>query len=219
MWVRRLGFALLVCIPGVLHGSCTCSGTNESDSQLLFTTLDKCGRMPLVSHGVFEQIGRYVLKYQCIDSYKQEGPDIVVCYSNGTWSEIPTCRADKCGEFPVVTDGVVEKSDGRALHYACQQYYKLVGSAEVVCHSGGTWSEAPTCRPNYCSVNTADYEDLVNRGLAYFTNGETKRLPCGWAYDSFALVECIDGIPKISKCCNRFQINTGFCWRRGLMTD
>ncbi|XP_072219122.1 beta-2-glycoprotein 1-like [Leuresthes tenuis] len=162
MSVRCLGFALLVWIPAVLHGS-----SNERDTKLLFTTLDKCGKMPLVSHGVFEQIGQYVLKYQCIDSYRQEGPDLVVCYSNGTWSEIPTCR------------------------------------------------------DNSCFVNTTEYEDLEKVGIKFITNGETETLQCEdkWAFANFALVECIDGKPKISKCCNRAQISTGLCWQRGLMTD
>ncbi|XP_072219121.1 beta-2-glycoprotein 1-like [Leuresthes tenuis] len=238
MWVRCLGFALLVWIPAVLHGSSTCSGSNKI--KLTFTTVDRCGEFPVVENGVVHHDDCRYLRYECVQFYELVGSAVVTCYINGTWSEAPTCRElsssssgskddssvpsfttiDKCGDFPVVADSVVHQDNLRFLRYECVNFYKLVGSAEVACYSDGTWSAVPSCRANYCSVNTADYVDLVNHGLAFVTNGETKRLDCKdkWRYESLALVECNDGTAKISQCCNIYQINLGLCWSRGLMT-
>ncbi|XP_072219120.1 complement factor H-related protein 1-like [Leuresthes tenuis] len=181
------------------------------------------------------------VQYQCRDGYATEDQTTtkyIIC-KNGQWTEGPKCKLssssygskddssvpsfttiDKCGEFPVVADGVVHQDNLRFLRYECVNFYKLVGSAEVACYSDGTWSAVPSCRANYCSVNTADYVDLVNHGLAFVTNGETKRLYCKdkWRYENFALVECNDGTAKISQCCNIYQINLGLCWSLGLMT-
>ncbi|KAM9719545.1 E-selectin-like isoform 4-T4 [Menidia menidia] len=231
MWVRCLGFAVLVCTTGVLHGSPLSCGSNEGDTRLLFTTLDKCGRIPLLANSVFEKVGIYFLRYQCSPPYKLEGPEVVVCHSNGTWSQTPACTEscstdgnnkpnittiDKCGQFPVVKDGVDIRVDNCSLKYECAKYYRLEGPEQVMCHSDGTWSQIPTCRANYCSVNTTNYDDLKTTGVAFIANGETKRLECVdrfWS-QSFALVACEDGTPEISKCCNMVQINTNTCWIR-----
>ncbi|MEQ2313135.1 hypothetical protein AMECASPLE_038475, partial [Ameca splendens] len=55
---------------------------------------DVCGDRPQIPNVVEEE--RHYLKYKCPDYYKLVGPDTVVCYSNGTWSEVPRCQEDFC---------------------------------------------------------------------------------------------------------------------------
>lgn len=31
------------------------------------------------------------MRYRCYDYHKRLGPEYVRCYSDGTWSELPTC--------------------------------------------------------------------------------------------------------------------------------
>ncbi|KAM9719548.1 uncharacterized protein ACNS7B_020329 [Menidia menidia] len=177
MRVRCLGFAVLVCTTGVLHGSPLSSGSNKGDTGLLFTT-------------------------QSCSTDGNNKPNITT--------------VDNCGQFPVVKDGVNYQVGNCSLKYECVKYYKLEGSENVVCYSDGTWSQIPTCRANYCSVNTTNYDDLKSTGVAFIANGSTKRLECVDKFQSqnYALVKCEDGKLNISKCCNMVQINTNTCWIR-----
>uniref|UniRef100_A0A3B4Z984 Sushi domain-containing protein n=1 Tax=Stegastes partitus TaxID=144197 RepID=A0A3B4Z984_9TELE len=63
----------------------------------------KCGRVPIVRHGVLMRSERNSLTYECQSYYKRVGPDTVVCYGDGTWSEVPTCIAAFCS---VITDAL-----------------------------------------------------------------------------------------------------------------
>ncbi|KAK5920439.1 hypothetical protein CgunFtcFv8_024249 [Champsocephalus gunnari] len=213
MCVRYLGVFLLVWNPQVLHG-----GGHTVTKPV--SGVDTCGAPPLVTDGDFvENTGRS-LRYGCAAHYERVGPEMVGCYSDGTWSEAPTCKATycsvntdehshvksvgvrfiydgaeenlecsssvfhfsearctrgkvefsecvgditttkpvsevhTCGARPLVTDGDVVENTGRSLRYRCAAHYKRVGPEVVVCYSDGTWSEAPTCKATFCSVNT-----------------------------------------------------------------
>ncbi|XP_042353683.1 complement factor H-like isoform X2 [Plectropomus leopardus] len=77
-------------------GSSTTSASNERDSRPLVTSVNHCGAHPKVSHGDVVQKNQMYLKYQCSAFYKLTGPDTVVCYSDGSWSELPICKEAFC---------------------------------------------------------------------------------------------------------------------------
>lgn len=41
------------------------------------------------------EIDQLFLKYECNTFYKRVGPQKVMCNSDGTWSEVPTCKSMK----------------------------------------------------------------------------------------------------------------------------
>ncbi|XP_041848204.1 coagulation factor XIII B chain-like [Melanotaenia boesemani] len=295
MWVRCLGFALLVCIPLVLHAqsagqpcsapslnggyylpqqesypletkisytcddglkpavkgwwaTSTCQNGIWSPNPQCIENTNECSEPPRINHAIvinqdYQEAfpSDSEVLYQCKNGYAtEEGATKKSAFCRaGRWTEVPTCRIssssgshdsdtaasittiDRCGAFPVVKDGDFIPDGQRSLKFECAVHYKLVGPETVVCYSNRQWSELPTCRADYCSVNTEEYTDLENIGVKYITNGYKEKLDCvdKFYFRNYALVECNDGIPKISRCCNNFQINTGICWNHGEMTN
>ncbi|XP_013877181.1 complement factor H [Austrofundulus limnaeus] len=172
------------------------------------------------------------VEYQCADGYVTETKQTkksITC-NNGNWTEGPVCKSaalsesnegdsqlflsiDKCGEFPDVPNSLREQDGQRSLKYRCVLLYKLVGPGTVVCHSNGKWSEVPTCKENFCKMNTAEYPDLINVGVEYIENGETKELDCTnvHIFTNYSVVKCVNGKLQKTRCCNRVQISTGSC--------
>ncbi|KAF3857881.1 hypothetical protein F7725_011082, partial [Dissostichus mawsoni] len=73
----------IICISGNWTEGPTCSNRQLWNS-------------PLVANGnVVKNNGRY-LQYRCANHYELVGPKMVGCYSDGTWSEAPTCIATYC---------------------------------------------------------------------------------------------------------------------------
>ncbi|CAB1427099.1 unnamed protein product [Pleuronectes platessa] len=89
------------------------------------------------------------------------------------------------------------------LKYACNSYYRCVGHKTVVCHSDGTWSDVPSCRATYCSVDTRQYPELQPDGVKYVNDGEKVSMRCvdDWLTPYFSVVRCTDGIIRLSECC------------------
>ncbi|XP_054452677.1 complement factor H-related protein 1-like [Anoplopoma fimbria] len=64
--------------------------------------VEVCGKPPVVPNGDVVGYGQRYLRYECSSFYKLVGPEKVVCYSDGTWSNVPYCRVNFCS---VDTDG------------------------------------------------------------------------------------------------------------------
>ncbi|XP_051254211.1 complement factor H-like isoform X1 [Dicentrarchus labrax] len=120
---------------------------------------------------------------------------------------------NRCGSLPVVRDGVVVETDRMFVKYKCSRYYALVGPQTVSCYSDGTWSEVPTCKAAFCSVDTDKVSRLKPVGVKFIEEGETVRLECKdehW-FDNFSKVQCTNGKIQLSRCCNRAQLSTNTC--------
>ncbi|PWA17475.1 hypothetical protein CCH79_00011260 [Gambusia affinis] len=117
---------------------------------------------------------------------------------------------DNCGKLPQVPEGLSEPHEQRYLKYTCQEYYKLVGPDIVVCHGGGTWSEVPTCKEDFCHLNTTEYPDLLDTGNPFIRNGDTEKRECvdKWKFTNYAVVQCIEGKLSVSRCCNKAGMDT-----------
>ncbi|XP_047224154.1 complement factor H-like isoform X2 [Girardinichthys multiradiatus] len=161
---------------------------------------------------VFPELSK--VNYHCKDGFlteDKESQKSVKCEA-GRWSEVPNC-IDICGDHPQVPNGVVVEEERRYLKYQCRDYYKLVGSDTVVCHSDGTWSEVPRCKEDFCLLRAGDHSDLILTIDKYFRNGEAQWLDCvdKWSFPNYSEVRCINGELQASRCCNRVQIQTGIC--------
>ncbi|XP_068456349.1 complement factor H-related protein 1-like [Clinocottus analis] len=175
------------------------------------------------------------LQYECEDGYSVDGSDTktsIYCIS-GNWTEGPVCskwgrgpgtehggsghatsaasgtQSERgvyhCGNPPVVPNAAVVGIGEMSLRYQCSIYYKLVGPEVVVCHSDGTWSEAPSCKATFCSVDTDKNPELISMGVKYIRDGQKHKLPCVkksyWITDHFYIWQCVDGRSSFSECC------------------
>ncbi|XP_017275745.1 complement factor H-like [Kryptolebias marmoratus] len=202
-------------------------------------TLNSCTEPPKVLNAVIIDedyqevfVEDSEVEYQCKGGYvTEEGATkkSVFCRA-GQWTEGPTCRLpsssgsnegdtklafvsiDHCGDLPNVPNSIREGGQ-RSLKYTCVSFYKLEGPETVVCQSDGTWSEVPTCREDFCEMNTADYPDLENVGVKYIKNGDRHQMECTnvMQFPNFSVVKCINGKLHKTRCCNRGQISLGLC--------
>ncbi|XP_035798473.2 complement factor H-like isoform X2 [Amphiprion ocellaris] len=223
MCVRHLAFVLLIWFPAVLHAQkaeqpCLAPQLHGGDfipkretypheKQLIYTCDE--GYKP-TAEGWWAtstcENGQWSPKPQCIGSPTSSG-------SNGGGSEHPFATIDKCGDIPVVPNGDVVQTGLRSLKYQCVNYYKLEGPDIVVCYRDGTWSQVPTCKAAFCSVDTNVYPQLKSVGVKYIKDGESERLECEdlWLTDHFSQAQCTDGRVKLSRCCNRLELIVGDC--------
>ncbi|XP_029929850.1 complement factor H-like [Myripristis murdjan] len=124
----------------------------------------------------------------------------------------PLSQISRCGEFPILTNGAVARTEIWSLTYECSDFYKLEGPAQVMCYSSGSWSELPTCKVNFCTVDTADYADLLQLGqLKYIKERETQNLDCRaqdyWSRQLRAVFSCRNGRISRTECCREDFIN------------
>ncbi|KAM4605543.1 complement factor H-like isoform 4-T4 [Polymixia lowei] len=238
-YYKLVGSAQVVCFSdGSWSNLPTCEGVSTgsvrdpSGTRPATTSIDKCGELPTLANGVVTN-NTVSLTYQCNSYYKLVGSAQVVCFSNGSWSNLPTCKGvstgsvrdpsgtrpskttiDKCGELPTLANGVVTYNR-RSLTYQCNNYYKLVGSAQVVCFSDGSWSNLPTCEEAFCIVNTAENPKLQQLSeVKYLMEGTGDDFNClvtdylNRPYLSRA--HCENGIVTFKRCCSAPNLDGGF---------
>ncbi|XP_028329023.1 complement factor H-like isoform X2 [Gouania willdenowi] len=121
---------------------------------------------------------------------------------------------NRCGEKPIITNGVIVQTGSDYLKYACPLYYKLEGSDTVRCLNNGLWTPLPFCREAFCHVNTEDYPFLINIQAEFLLEGEKKRFKCVekfvWS-STYSEFECMNGIVKHTGCCRKAQFLINMC--------
>uniref|UniRef100_A0A3Q0RTE1 Sushi domain-containing protein n=1 Tax=Amphilophus citrinellus TaxID=61819 RepID=A0A3Q0RTE1_AMPCI len=55
-----------------------------------------CGNRPVIQNAEVVEERPMYLKYQCNSFYRRVGPETVTCYSDGSWSQLPTCEEAFC---------------------------------------------------------------------------------------------------------------------------
>ncbi|XP_035025670.2 complement factor H-like isoform X2 [Hippoglossus stenolepis] len=133
--------------------------------------------------------------------------------SSGTnEEEIQNAPIESCGKHPSIPNGEIVDTREMFLKYACNTFYTYVGPKTVVCHSDGTWSDVPSCRATYCSVDTHQYRELYSDGVKYVKDGEGRKLACvkldEWWTDHFSEVRCTNGRIRLSECCSWLTIKS-----------
>ncbi|XP_042171768.1 complement factor H-related protein 2-like isoform X2 [Oncorhynchus tshawytscha] len=172
------------------------------------------------------------LYYACEKGWKPavEGWWAMVKCENRKWSHTPQCigdeaspnvrpsarpqpggpflPVDRCGEKPTVDNGdFISDSDRNrmALTFTCINYYKLVGSEQVMCHNDQTWSELPICKaPCTLDKNKRTFDMLDLTKDMFVKEGESQTFLCkkndNWKSPSAADVRCQNGQVTIGRC-------------------
>ncbi|XP_042171769.1 complement factor H-related protein 2-like isoform X3 [Oncorhynchus tshawytscha] len=120
----------------------------------------------------------------------------------------PFLPVDRCGEKPTVDNGdFISDSDRNrmALTFTCINYYKLVGSEQVMCHNDQTWSELPICKaPCTLDKNKRTFDMLDLTKDMFVKEGESQTFLCkkndNWKSPSAADVRCQNGQVTIGRC-------------------
>ncbi|XP_062261053.1 complement factor H-like isoform X3 [Platichthys flesus] len=125
---------------GPVCRSSTSSGSNEEEIQN--APIESCGKHPSIHNGDIVETREMYLKYACNSFYRYVGPKTVVCHSNGTWSNVPSCRATYCyvdtRQYPELQpDGVKYMKDGEKVSMACVDdwltpYFSLVRCSDGI---------------------------------------------------------------------------------------
>uniref|UniRef100_A0A3Q3JAD1 Sushi domain-containing protein n=1 Tax=Monopterus albus TaxID=43700 RepID=A0A3Q3JAD1_MONAL len=96
------------------------------ESKSVRCCVDNCGPHPNIPNGDVVQRDLMFLKYQCNANYTLAGPDTVVCYIDGTWSQLPTCTDTSCvfdtalyAGYYIHPSGVEYMKDGERKLFSC----------------------------------------------------------------------------------------------------
>uniref|UniRef100_A0AAQ4QZV9 Sushi domain-containing protein n=1 Tax=Gasterosteus aculeatus aculeatus TaxID=481459 RepID=A0AAQ4QZV9_GASAC len=219
----------------------TCTNGTWSPVLVCEKNINSCEEPPQIPHAVIIHRGYQEifpdsteLEYECEDGYSVDAAnskESLYCIS-GNWIPSPPClwgragggrgtstgtetqpEVTNCAERPTVANGDVVEIGEMFLKYQCNNYYKLVGPEKVVCYSNGLWSEVPTCKANFCSVDTDRDPKFISDGVKFVGNGEKLRLECEETgiFVQYSDGVCTDGRIEFSACCNRLQLRTGVC--------
>ncbi|CAB1427101.1 unnamed protein product [Pleuronectes platessa] len=115
----------LFCLAGIWTEGPMCRSSRTSANRPLFTSIEHCGKHPIVPNGVVVEEEPMYLKFKCQAYYKQVGEDTVVCYSDGSWSKVPVCQDAFCVLEPGYYDQSSKVSlamyikEGETKHIPC----------------------------------------------------------------------------------------------------
>ncbi|XP_077377005.1 coagulation factor XIII B chain-like [Festucalex cinctus] len=99
-------------LPSCERASTTSDMTDgDSTRSPIFIAVDNCGSHPHIPNGDVVQKSAMFLRYECSAFYKMIGPKTVMCYSDGTWSPLPTCKEAFCKvDFDVDKSSFIQES-------------------------------------------------------------------------------------------------------------
>lgn len=168
------GIAMYQCYAGFTFSSgkpiekISCLASGHWSSQPLCLA-SQCPPLPEVAHAnatLLNGSGRSygsIVRFECSPGYERTGHPVLICSSNGTWSdEVPTCSRKHCHDFPVVKNGFIVDTTrkyffGDEGRVQCYKGYKLSGSNIIRCDANQTFDNAPTCDDiNECSSSQCD---------------------------------------------------------------
>ncbi|XP_061133183.1 sushi, von Willebrand factor type A, EGF and pentraxin domain-containing protein 1 isoform X1 [Syngnathus typhle] len=176
------------CLPGFeIQGDSvqTCQADKTWSGTRPACLARSCGPPPTVKNATVRATGETYLhnaSFACQAGLRLLGPATLVCLANGTWSlPVPSCEAARGCEGPErMLHGKVQEHNlitGRALAFACDQGYSLVGDALVMCMGGNTWSSAfPACQPKACPTPPG-WKDGRAEGRKFYV-GQAVRVNC-----------------------------------------
>ncbi|KAG8013985.1 Complement factor H, partial [Nibea albiflora] len=187
------------------------------------TCIDRCGSPPEVLNGLVEK-SLWSLTYRCSVYYKLMGPETVVCYSDGTWSEVPTCEDEKACFAPTIPNANYAKNqDGWyanevKIRITCDAGYESKNNdATAVCWNGA-WSSVPVCEKSPLACGEPPqipHAVLIHQGYQeVFAADSEVQYECEDGYtvegaEKKKNIFCISGAWTEGPTCNRFcPVNT-----------
>ncbi|GAB0094394.1 sushi, von Willebrand factor type A, EGF and pentraxin domain-containing protein 1 [Sergentomyia squamirostris] len=104
-----------------------------------------------------------IVRFECAPGYERTGAPVLICMSNGTWSnDVPKCSRKRCFTYPDVKNGFIVDTTrmyyyGDEARIQCYKGYKLNGNNIVKCDESQEFSNLPTCDDiNECSSSQCD---------------------------------------------------------------
>lgn len=132
------------------------------------------------SNRIFEE----TLELNCLTGYILNGPSVVECLANRTWSQKPTCEIIDCADFTEPASGTVTGNSttfGSVVNIQCRNGYLLEGLNSSICLDTGDWSESGKCVPVDCGNFTSPVYSSVS-GNYSTTFGSTVDFTCNVGY-------------------------------------
>ncbi|XP_029380579.1 complement factor H-related protein 2-like [Echeneis naucrates] len=136
--------------------------------------------------------------------------------NNGNWTSLPICqeRILPCSEPPNLSHAVIVQEPKEVYDHLTDVMYQCVdgyaintwsNKQNIFCRAG-RWDELQPCHVS-CSVDTAEYPDLVPAGVQFLKNNEGVFLLCKkkrfyWIAVHHSFVQCKNGKATLSKCCS-----------------
>lgn len=168
------GIAMYQCYAGFTFSSgkpiekISCLANGHWSSQPLCLA-SQCPPLPEVAHANVTLLnggGRSygsIVRFECAPGYKRTGHPVLICMSNGTWSDVvPTCTRKQCHKFPDVKNGFIVDTTrqyfyGDEARVQCYKGYKLNGTNIIRCDTEQNFDSVPTCEDiNECSQSQCD---------------------------------------------------------------
>uniref|UniRef100_F6PWZ1 Uncharacterized protein n=1 Tax=Ciona intestinalis TaxID=7719 RepID=F6PWZ1_CIOIN len=159
-WKGKLGHCSRITCPILeqpLHGSVTCTQSNEYDSRCTFA---------------------------CDEGYELIGSVARTCQMNKRWSgEIVTCRQITCTELLPPTHGTISCSQRNTFRSTCTFFceigYTMHGTSSRTCQSDGSW----TGKHVSCGIVTCEAVPAPQHGSKRCTDGENFDSSCRFTCD------------------------------------
>ncbi|XP_074544729.1 complement factor H-related protein 2-like [Halichoeres trimaculatus] len=126
--------------PATGHGSAGHSSSPGNVRQRV--AVRNCGSRPRVPNGEVVVTNEWFLRYSCNEYYTLEGPEAVLCYSDGFWSQAPICRATYCSlntthHTELDSVGVVFLKHGETRKLSCvREDHWFENSSVATCTDG-----------------------------------------------------------------------------------
>ncbi|GFU11404.1 sushi, von Willebrand factor type A, EGF and pentraxin domain-containing protein 1 [Nephila pilipes] len=127
----------------------------QSNSQ--WSTLPKCTcshprhtkNLKLKHDCSFIKPGRKCL-VECIKGFQLIGSDFLLCQNNTKWSSLPKCVHMICAspnlpDYLEIQQTCLAKKVGESCEITCKHGGKIIGTSEIKCLAGNSWSSFPDC--------------------------------------------------------------------------
>ena len=175
-----------------------CLSTGSWDAAQPVCKIVSCPNRPaLISHGQevnpkIEYVYGDSIVYRCDNGYELQGPQEIKCQASGTFEVgLPTCQRIPCPAPNDIENGnlvvqsvndEIRNDQYNVITYTCQPGYNLLGSSQIECLLGGTWSgQSPSCSPVVCpSLSPPVDGSIVQNGVTF---GESVTFTCDPGHD------------------------------------
>ncbi|KAK3796935.1 hypothetical protein RRG08_032239 [Elysia crispata] len=130
--------------------------------------------------------------YKCDNGYELQGSREITCEASGTFSsDPPTCKRIPCPAPNVIDNGnmsiesvenEIKNEQYDVVTYTCAPGYNLLGSSQIECLLGGTWSGiSPECNPVVCPILSPPINGYIMKNELEF--GQSAIFACDSGYD------------------------------------
>ncbi|XP_068097413.1 beta-2-glycoprotein 1-like [Hyperolius riggenbachi] len=200
-----------------------CQGDKKWSVTASCDAVSPCGDPPGIDNGYLGKDGNAVkgltAQYKCNRGFRLEGPEVIECLQNQTWSwsnPVPVCKKIYCPPPPEIKEGIlvaVKKQEyeiSEVTYYMCKRNFLMDGSHSITCLDNGQWSEPPACRAR-CKVPVQRSKVIykgrkvwvteIEEGLVH--HSETVDFFCKNATEACsytAATKCFDGVLPLPDC-------------------